>query len=169
MERVTARDAEAFDAVYDAFHRLVLGIALRMLDDLPSSEDLVQFVFLKIWMSSASFQSGDLAAWISRIARNRALDVLRHRATHAECEMPANEIALGSFEERVLECIDAERARAALRALPESQRLLLEAGFFSGFSHQEMARSFAIPLGTVKTRIRTGLRSLRSELSYAHP
>jgi RNA polymerase sigma-70 factor (ECF subfamily) len=99
------------------------------------------------------------------MTRNRALDVLRYRARHAELPISSIDIAIeSSVDEQVAGRIDAERARSAVSALPQNQRELIELGFFSGFTNQEIARGTALPLGTVKTRIRAGLRSLRSTL-----
>src|ERR1017187_4957017 len=90
MERIRARDPAAFERVYDAYHRLVFGIALRMLSDTTMAEDLTQSVFLKIWSSPDSFRNGNFGAWLSRVTRNRALDVLRSRASRTETEIPAD-------------------------------------------------------------------------------
>jgi len=164
MVRIRDRDVAAFEAIYDAYHRLVYGIALRMLGDSAAAEDLTQSVFLKIWSSPESFISGNFGAWVSRVTRNRALDVLRSRAVRAEDEMP-NDIPLeGSIDDVVFARIDGDRVRAALAALPSEQRTLIEMGFFGGVTHEEIARRTATPLGTVKTRIRAGLRKLRAAL-----
>jgi RNA polymerase sigma-70 factor (ECF subfamily) len=165
MARVNERDVTAFEEIYDEFHRLVYGIALRILGDGQSAEDVTQFVFMKTWTSSTSFVPGNVGSWISRMTRNRALDVLRHRASHGDIVIPPVDIVPErSVDELVAVRIDAKRARSAVSALPKNQRDLIELGFFSGFTNQEIARGTAIPLGTVKSRIRAGLRSLRSAL-----
>jgi RNA polymerase sigma-70 factor (ECF subfamily) len=164
MERLRARDAAAFERMYDAYHRLVFGIALRMLSDTTMAEDLTQSVFLKIWSSPDSFREGNFAAWLSRVTRNRALDVLRSRAAHSEAEIPADIALDGTIDEVVFAKIDSQRVRRALAALPEEQRSVIEMGFFGGITHEEIARRTGIPLGTIKTRIRSGLRRLRGDL-----
>ncbi len=164
MDRVRARDASAFEALYDGYHRLVFGIGLRMLGDPSMAEDLTQNVFLKIWTSPDAFRGGSFVAWVSRVARNRALDVLRSRAVHPEDEVPADLPLDGALDDDVLASIDAERVRDALATLPAEQRSLIELGFFGGVTHQELARRTATPLGTVKTRIRSGLRRMREAL-----
>jgi RNA polymerase sigma-70 factor (ECF subfamily) len=95
------------------------------------------------------------------------LDVLRGRARRATEEIPLDLPALGSTAEAAFERIDAERVRAALAELAEEQRSIIELGFFGGITHEEIARRTGIPLGTVKTRIRTGLRRMRDALSEA--
>jgi len=164
MDRVRARDASAFEALYDAYHRLVFGIGLRMLGDPAMAEDLTQNVFLKIWTAPDAFHGGSFVAWVSRVARNRALDVLRSRAAHPESEVPADLPLDGALDDDVLARIDAQRVRDALAALPSEQRALIELGFFGGVTHQELARRTDTPLGTVKTRIRSGLRRMREAL-----
>jgi RNA polymerase sigma-70 factor (ECF subfamily) len=164
MARVRERDVAAFEAVYDAYHRLVHGVALKMLQDAMAAEDLTQAVFLKLWTSPEAFREGNLGAWLARVTRNRALDALRSRALHPEGEMPVDIPLEGALDDAVFALIDGERVRAALAELPEEQRRLIALGFFGGVTHEEIARRTATPLGTVKTRIRAGLRKLRSEL-----
>jgi RNA polymerase sigma-70 factor (ECF subfamily) len=167
MERLRARDSAAFERLYDAYHRLVFGIALRMLNDTTMAEDLTQSVFLKIWTSPDSFRDGNFGAWVSRVTRNRALDVLRSRASRSAAEVPADIADEGTVDELVFAKIDSQRVRAALASLPDEQRAPIEMGFFGGVTHEEISRRTGIPLGTVKTRIRSGLRRLRGELQSA--
>jgi RNA polymerase sigma-70 factor (ECF subfamily) len=169
MARVRERDVAAFEALYEAYHRLVYGIALRMLGDSASAEDLTQSVFLKIWSAPDSFSTGNFGAWISRVTRNRALDGLRSRAVRAENEIPSDVPTEGAIDDIVLARLDGDRVRAALAALPTEQRDLIEMGFFEGVTHEELARRTATPLGTVKTRIRSGLRKLRAALESGVP
>ena len=164
MERIRARDTGAFESLYDGYHRLVFGVALRMLGDPGAAEDVTQTVFMKIWTSPDAFRGGSFTAWVSRVARNRALDVLRARSTHPESEIPADLPLDGALDDDVLTRLDAQRVRYALATLPAEQRSLIEMGFFSGITHQELARRTETPLGTVKTRIRSGLRKLRDTL-----
>lgn len=163
MARVRSRDAAAFEALYDAYHRLVYGIAMRMLKDVSAAEDLTQAVFLKIWSSPELFVAGNFAGWLVRMTRNRALDVLRSKA-YGHVELPQQQPADDALEDRAFASLDAEKVRHALKQLPAEQRQLIEMGFFGGVTHEEMSRRTGIPLGTIKTRIRTGLRRLRSAL-----
>jgi len=164
MARVRERDPEAFESIYDLHHRLVYGIASRMLDDATAAEDVTQSVFLKIWNSPGSYRSGNFAAWLVRVTRNRSLDVLRARATRSESPLPESLPEGESMEDAAVARFDAQRVRRALAALPEEQRLAIEMGFFGGITHEEIARSTGTPLGTVKTRIRAGLQKLRGAL-----
>jgi RNA polymerase sigma-70 factor (ECF subfamily) len=164
MARVRERDPAAFERLYDGFHGLVYGIAYRMLADPMAAEDLTQAVFLKIWAQPEVFHGGNFGAWIARVARNRALDVLRSRSARPEEEIPSD---LGSdqrLDDEVFAKIDRERVHAALTVLPDEQRRPIELGFFGGVTHEEIARRTGTPLGTIKTRIRTGLRKMRQTL-----
>ena len=167
MERVRERNADAFEALYDAHHRLVYGVALRMLGDAPGAEDITQAVFIKVWSSPELFRGGNFAAWIVRVTRNRALDVLRSRATRGESELPETMPESEGLEDVAFARIDAQRVRTALAELPSDQREPIELGFFGGITHEEISRRSGIPLGTIKTRIRSGLRRLRSALDQA--
>ncbi len=164
MAQVRDRDVAAFEAIYDAYHRLVYGIALKMLQEVMAAEDLTQAIFLTVWSRPESFETGNFGAWIARVTRNRALDTLRSRALRVEGEMPVDVPLDGSLDETVFAMLDSERVRKALGLLPEEQRGPIELGFFGGVTHEEIARRTATPLGTVKTRIRAGLRKLRSAL-----
>jgi RNA polymerase sigma-70 factor (ECF subfamily) len=157
----------AFEALYDAHHRIVYGVAFRILGDTYGAEDVLQSVFLKLWNSPELFRGGNFGAWIVRVTRNRALDVLRSRTTRNEGELPEALPEEETIEDVAFSHIDAQRVRAALAALPAEQREPIEMGFFDGITHEEISRRSNIPLGTIKTRIRTGLRKLRAVLDQA--
>lgn len=163
MDRIRARDAAAFEALYDRYHRLVYGVAFRMLGDGAGAEDITQAVFLKIWSAPHLYASGNLAGWIVRMTRNRALDVLRSKS-HAHAELPAEQPQEDVLEDLAFAHLDGAAVRAALKHLPAEQREPIEMGFFGGVTQEEIARRTGVPLGTVKTRIRSGLRRLRTAL-----
>lgn len=167
MMRVRDRDAAAFEQLYDGYHRLVYGIALRILGDIAAAEDVTQSVFLKLWSQADSFQSGNFGAWIARVTRNRSLDMLRTKAARPQEEMPEALSTDDVLEDTVFANVNGELVRSALSKLPEEQRGFIEMGFFGGVTHEEIARQTRTPLGTVKTRIRAGLRRLRAVLEGA--
>ena len=113
------------------------------------------------------FATGTSPAWLSRVTRNRTLDAVRSRATRPTGEIPVDLPADASTDITVFANIDAQRVRGALSALTDEQRTPIELGFFGGITHEEIARRTGIPLGTIKTRIRTGLRRMREMLSEA--
>ena len=160
MARVCDRDVAAFEAIYDSYNRLVHSIALKMLQDVMAAEDLTQAIFLKIWSAPEAYVSGNFGAWIARVTRNRALDVLRSRAAHAEGEMPADVPLDVVLDDVVFSKLDAERVRGALERLPDEQRYPIELGFFGGVTHEEIARRTATPLGTVQDAHSRGPQAL---------
>lgn len=165
MVGVCKRDADAFEALYDGYHRLVYGIAMRMVGDVPTAQDVTQAVFMKIWSSPELFRGGNFAAWIVRMARNRSLDVLRSRALHPEAELSDTIPEDSGVEEIAFAHLDSDRVKDALSTLPSEQREAIELGFFGGVTHEEIAKRTGIPLGTIKTRIRMGLKKLRAALN----
>ena len=160
-------DADAFEALYDKYSRLVYGVAFRVLADAAAAEDVTQGVFLKIWRSPDAFRGGNLEGWLVRVARNAAIDVVRARTARPEVEFPASLPEEETLEETAFAKLENERVRRAVAELAEGERALIELGFFGGVTHQELARRTGIPLGTVKTRIRTALRKLRAMLEGA--
>lgn len=162
--RLRERDITAFEVLYDRYHRLVFGIAQRILGEPAAAEDLVQSVFLKLWTAPDSYRAGNFAAWIARVARNQALDVVRSKAVRAIDEMPADLPLEGTVDDVVFARLDGARVRSALGALPDDQRIPIELGFFGGITHEQIARQLDVPLGTIKTRIRSGLRRMRLAL-----
>ena len=163
MMRVRERDSHAFEALYDRYHRLVYGLALRMLGETVGAEDVTQTIFLKIWSAPERFESGNFPGWIVRMTRNRCLDLLRSKSRNHD-ELPLDALSDDVLEEQAFADLDAQRVRSAIAQLPANEREPIELGFFAGFTHEEIARRCGAPLGTVKTRIRTGLRRLRSAL-----
>ncbi|HTV93812.1 MAG TPA: sigma-70 family RNA polymerase sigma factor [Verrucomicrobiae bacterium] len=164
MERVRARDPQAFEAIYDRFSRLVYGVALRVVGDHAAAQDVTQAVFLTLWNAPRSYREGNLTAWLVRVARNRALDTVRSRAAHPQVELSETMPEADGLEDTVLARLDSDAVRRALNRLSETERSLIELGFFDGLTHQELARRTGAPLGTVKTRIRSALRKLRASL-----
>src|SRR5664279_2386732 len=88
IQRMVSGDFSAFEELYDLHHRLVYGIAVRMLERPALAEDLTQEVFTKIWTDPSAFRGGNLAGWIARMTRNKAIDLLRTRAIRLEVELP---------------------------------------------------------------------------------
>ncbi|MGC2244666.1 MAG: sigma-70 family RNA polymerase sigma factor, partial [Candidatus Aquilonibacter sp.] len=129
-----------------------------------SAEDVTQAVFLKLWSSPESFREGNFSGWLVRVARNRALDLVRTRAAHPQVELPESMPENDALEDTAFAHLNGESVRRALEQLAEPERMLIQLGFFGGLTHQELARRTDTPLGTVKTRIRSALRKLRAAL-----
>jgi RNA polymerase sigma-70 factor, ECF subfamily len=161
LGRIANGDKNAFALVYDRYVASVYGICYRVLKNQAQAEDVTQSVFLTLWARPTAFAGGNFVAWLSRVSRNAALDVLRSAAIRKrEPEMPADIAAQSDIEDEVFRRVDAAAIGQALQALPSNQREAIEQAYFGGLSYSEVAQRLGTPLGTVKSRIRTGLRSL---------
>ena len=174
LRSIAASDQQALAALYDRTSSVVLGMGRRMLQDQAEAEEAVSDVFHYVWRHAGNFDPhrGSATAWFFIIARSRILDRLRSnrsRAEHEEhLEETAEVFAANHNPERdAMLGQMALRARAALERLPSEQSRLIEMAYFLGLSHSELAERVGLPLGTVKTRIRTGMSELRRLLSEA--
>ncbi len=155
-------DEPAMASLFDRYSKVVYSVALRVLRDPASAEDVLQEIFMQIWRTPNSFQParGSLGGWLAVVSRNRSIDALRRKRPSESID----ELALASPYNLADE---AERntmigkAREVICTLPSEQRKTLEMAFFDGLTHSEIAEMTGDPLGTVKTRIRTALGSLR--------
>jgi RNA polymerase sigma-70 factor (ECF subfamily) len=165
LEAVANGNQDAMAAVFDRYSRIVFCIALRVLREPGLAEDVMQEVLLMVWKRPQSFvaQRGNLAAWLSVVTRNRAIDVLRKRSPLEPLDdMPLPDprnLALDSEKGWML-----DKVRAALETLPAEQQGPLDLAYFHGLSHTEIAEKTGSPLGTVKTRIRAGLTTIRKAM-----
>ena len=167
LNRVIARDESAIGELYDRHSRLLYGLILRILRDRGEAEEVLQEVFLQVWTRAETYKAelGAPAAWLVRIARNRSIDrkranSVRSRTVEATPLPPPVETP----ETRAAMSEQQRAVKRALEALPPEQRQLIEEAYFSGLTQSELAERFGLPLGTVKTRVRTGLMTLRREL-----
>ena len=162
IARIRAGDESAMADLYDRYSGIVYGVALRVLGNTTAAEDVLQEVFLQLWRNPQAFDAerGRLPAWLAVIARNRAIDHLRKRPPEDDIEDLA--ISTGvNLENAAAQKQAVDKVRGALAQLPAGQRRLLELAFFEGMTHSEIAEKTGEPLGTIKTRIRSGLLVLR--------
>jgi RNA polymerase sigma-70 factor (ECF subfamily) len=161
LERVAARDGDAFEEIYRRYARSVYGLALRRLGDRERAEDVVQETFAAVWRSARSYhrERGPGGPWLYAVARNAIVDRLRVRS-----EPVADPPETASGDPGPAEHADsgwvAWRVHSALEELPQQEREVIELAYWSGLSQSEVARFLNIPLGTVKTRTRSGLNRL---------
>jgi len=150
------------EEIFRRYSGPVYSVALRVLRDSGQAEDVLQEVFLQLWRKPAAFvqNRGSLGAWLVVIARNRAIDVLRRRKPSDSVDdvVLASTVNVADEAERNTMM---EKVRRVLADLPMEQRKSLELAYFEGLSHTEIASRTGDPLGTVKTRIRQALISLR--------
>lgn len=174
LTRVADRDAVALVELYDRHSRLLFSLILRVLRDRGESEDVLQEVFVRVWDRAESYSPalGTPTAWLVRIARNRAIDRLRARQVRAhvaesfDAPPVAADLAPSGNPEHLARTAEHRRAIvAALDQLPPEQRTLIDAAYFEGYTQSELAEKLGLPLGTVKTRIRTAMQALRQTLA----
>lgn len=167
LAQVAAGDVAAFGELYDRYAARVLGLIAKMLGRPDDAEDVLQDVFWQAWRSAPDYSEsrGSPAAWLFMIARSRACDALRrHRVTCTDGACLALPAGIDPAEAMVRDELCQSVSRA-LGELPEKQRTAIQLAFYAGMTHTEIATIQAVPLGTVKTRIRLGMRHLRELLA----
>jgi RNA polymerase sigma-70 factor (ECF subfamily) len=179
LQRIVARDTAALADLYDRHSRLLFGLILRIVRNRAEAEEILQEVFVRVWTRAELYDPrlGSPTPWLLRLARNCAIDRIRARRIRDTAGSPvldesAADSATSATDIRSPETIvlDAERRGTvtdALAGLPAEQRRLIEAAFFEGYTHSELAKRFGLPLGTVKTRIRAGMIAMRQRLEQA--
>jgi len=173
VERVIARDPSALDEVYQRYARAIHSLVFRIVVDRSTAEDVTQDVFLKLWRQPESYNParGSLGSWLLSVAHNRAIDMLRRRRVREERPLPEGRetsefIADGTVDPGDVAGLreSADAVRRALAKIPPAQRQAIEMAFFQGKTHAEISAELGEPLGTAKTRIRLGMRKLRTLL-----
>ena len=165
LDDVRGGDQQAMTEIFDRYGRMVYSVALRVLQDPGHAEDVMQEVLLKVWREPQTFLEGrgSLGAWLAVMARNRAIDALRRRRpaeTVDDVVLVSKTNLASEFERNSM----IEKVRGVLKGLPVEQQASMELAYFEGLSHTEIAARTGDPLGTVKTRIRAALTSLRKAL-----
>jgi RNA polymerase sigma-70 factor (ECF subfamily) len=172
VEQVAAGDQAALATLYDTTNRLVYGLILRVLGDTSSAEEVLLDVYTQVWRQAASYDAGrgTPLAWLTTIARSRAIDRLRSgwqdQQRKESLETLGDAPADAANPEETTVASERQRlVRAALAALSPEQREVIELAYYSGLSHSEIAEKLNQPLGTVKTRTRLGMMKLREALA----
>ena len=174
VDRLLHKDVGAFEELYDRHSRIVYALVVRILQQAPTAEEVVQDVFLQLWRNAAQYQAarGPFVPWLLTLARNRALDHLRlksekqRRREDQTEELPAISQA-PEYEKALDERRRAERVRTLIGTLSAPQKKAIEMAYFEGLSHSEIANALQEPLGTVKSWIRNGLLRLKEGLQTA--
>ena len=163
-------DAQAFDVLYDRHSRAAYSLAYRMMNGRQAAEDLTQDAFLKVWRATTSYRAdrGGVRTWILAIVHNRGIDQLR---SHASRRRTQDKVEASAARPQPSEAFaqtwrnsQRDQVREALNTLPQEQLEILELAYFSGYTHVEIADLLELPLGTVKGRMRLGLKKLRNHL-----
>jgi len=162
VSAIRSGDEQAMVQLYERYSSIVYSVALRVLGETGAAEDILQEVFMQLWRSADVFDAarGSLPGWLAVITRNRAIDSLRKRRPEADITD-----VIVSIEPDFVGAAESSRAlekiRGTLGSMPPPQRAALEMAFFDGLTHTEIAEKTGEPLGTIKTRIRAGLLTLR--------
>jgi RNA polymerase sigma-70 factor, ECF subfamily len=172
VARMARGDQAALAELYDRHSTAVYSLALRVVRRREDAEDVTQQVFTQAWRSSARYDQsrGVVAAWLLMMARSRAIDCVRRRNPARDGVSDDERLAAipdpgPSVEHVVATSEQVERVRTAIDALPEEQRMAVELAYYDGLTHSEIAARTATPLGTVKTRVRSALQTLRAAVA----
>ena len=159
---------EAFATLYDRHSQAAYCLAYRMTGEKQAAEDLAQEAFIKVWRRAGSYraQKGSVRTWILSIVHNRGIDQLRSHASRRRIQEKIEASAASSQPSEAFaetwRNTQSEQVREALNTLPKEQLKILELAYFSGYTHVEIAELLGVPLGTVKGRMRAGLKKMRA-------
>jgi RNA polymerase sigma-70 factor (ECF subfamily) len=166
---VARSDQSALAELYDRFGRVAYGLALRIVRDEKLAEDVVQEGFLAAWRNADRFmpERAKASTWLLTLVHRRAVDLVRRENRRRADALPegVEPVSPGSVEDDAWLRFERERVQAALRQLPDQQREALELAYYGGFSQSELAERLGQPIGTIKSRMFTGLARLRELLA----
>lgn len=174
VSQIAAGSTDALSELYDRYAATVFGLARRILNRLEDAEEVVQDVFAQVWREAARYEDAraTVAGWVVMLTRTRAIDRLRARHARPDQQAPLSAdlgpalTSLDKSPEQIsISSEDARGVRGALAQLPEPQRALVELAYYEGLTHSEIADRTGVPLGTVKTRLRTAMATLRGVLT----
>src|SRR5215211_4316402 len=164
---VEAGDADAFATLYNRHSQAAFSLAYRMMGERQAAEDLAQDAFLKVWRGASSYRAerGSVRTWILSIVHNRGIDQIRSQASRRRTQEKIQASATRSqpseaFAE-TLRNSQRDQVREALNTVPPEQLKILELAYFSGYTHLQISELLRLPLGTVKGRMRLGLKKIR--------
>jgi RNA polymerase sigma-70 factor, ECF subfamily len=178
LELMAQDQTEALCALYDRYNRLVFSLALAVVADRATADDITLDVFTRLWQQASAYQfsKGTVTTWMTAITRHLAIDVLRRQQARPEGqsarwqeEKAAGPTLARLTEEGAEQALQRQRVRAAVAQLPLEQRQALALAYFEGLTHAEIAEALQQPLGTVKTRIRLAMQKLRHLLRDEQP
>lgn len=171
---MAAQDSRALETLYERHARIVFSFALRIVGDPASAEEIVQEAFFRSWQQATRFTEGrgTYVTWLLSITHNLAIDEIRKRQRRPQRADSADPVLLLtnlndpglSVEDRAMQGSWRDEIETALKAIPDAQREAIELAYFSGLTQREIADQLGEPLGTIKTRMRLGMRKLRETL-----
>jgi RNA polymerase sigma-70 factor (ECF subfamily) len=165
--------ADALSELYDRYSRLAFSLALNLVGDQATAEEITLDVFLRVWEKAGTYRpdQAKVSTWLTSITRYRAIDVLRRRGSRPEQHSvswadvsPDTMPSADGLEEAAELSMQRQRVRAAIAKLPPDQKQALALAYFKGYTHRQIAEALDQPLGTIKTRIRLAMQKLRQML-----
>ncbi len=164
------QDEAAFSYLYDNYAAALKGIITRMVDDTQLAEDILQEAFVKIWNNFKQYDNskGRLFTWMINITRNLTIDTLRSKGFKKQKKISQDENSVISYQDKnyTTDKFDTIGLRKQLQFLKNDQKIIIDLAYFNGFTQEEISKEMDIPLGTVKTRMRTAIIELRKLLQY---
>lgn len=162
------QDASAFSYLYDNYAGALNGIITRMVEDSQLAEDILQEAFIKIWNNFRQYDNtkGRLFTWMINITRNLTIDTLRSKGYKKQKKISQDENSVSNYQDKnyTAEKFDTIGLRNKLKNLKPDQKVIIDLAYFNGYTQEEISKEMGIPLGTVKTRMRTGIIELRKLL-----
>lgn len=167
LRQVSTGDRGAYADLYDRYSPRVFGLLVRLLGNQSDAEDVLQDVFWQVWCRAGQFDPTRAGpdVWLLLLTRSRAVDHIRRRRRPSELDASGEPVTLTDPAIPLLQDECTRQIRAGLSALPTDQRVMICRAFFDGWTHEQIAERDAVPLGTVKSRIRRGMDKLRAILS----
>ncbi len=169
ITRLRSKDEKAFSYLYDNYASAIAGVINRMVSDAQITEDILQETFIKIWNNFHLYDSskGRLYTWIINIGRNLAIDTLRSKAYKNQQKILADENVVSNIgdKNKAVEKLDTIGISKYVEVLNRDQKLIIDLAYFGGYTQEEISKEMGIPLGTVKTRMRTAIFQLRKLMS----
>ena len=170
LKAIVARDEAALAQLYDRYRVILFGLLMRILNNREEAEDVLQEVFLQVWRKAQDFDEnrGRPFTWLVTLARSRGIDRLRTLAARERVAEAGAREAVEEFSDAATDAFKSEQrglVNKALDQLPDEQKRPLMLAYFDGLTQSEIATRLGAPLGTVQTRMRTGLMSLREQLA----
>ncbi|MEP7110600.1 MAG: sigma-70 family RNA polymerase sigma factor [Ferruginibacter sp.] len=164
------QDQQAFSYLYDNYAPALNGVIFRLVSDKTLSEDILQEAFVKIWNNFSSYDKskGRLFTWMMNLTRNLTIDTLRSKGYKNQNKISGDEHSVNNYQDAGsgMDKFDAIGIRKQLNNLKPEQRIIIDLAYFNGFTQDEIAKEIGIPLGTVKTRMRTAILELRKILQF---
>ncbi|MDB5203748.1 MAG: polymerase, sigma-24 subunit, subfamily [Ferruginibacter sp.] len=164
------QDQAAFSYLYDNYASALNGVISRMVEEQQLAEDILQEAFLKIWNNFKQYDSskGRLFTWMINITRNLTIDTLRSKGYKKQKKISQDENSVSNYQDKTLspDRFDSMGIRKQLLNLKPDQKVIIDLAYFNGYTQEEISKEMGIPLGTVKTRMRSAIMELRKILQY---